>query len=100
MLDRNDKVLSNNKDKKITEQQINEFCETIKGPIERLDFGIIGCDELRLDLLSAIKNKDIGLVEGLLAKLDEIAEKMQCDDLTEIKDLHQRATNIKELNTQ
>ena len=99
MLDRNDKVLSDNKNKKITEQQINEFFDTIQGPIDRLDFGILGCDILRLDLLSAIKNKDIDLVEGLLAKLDEIAEKMQSDDLTEIKDLHQRATNIKELNT-
>ena len=98
MLDRNESVLSDKKNKQKNIQEINEFFDTIKGPIERLDLGIMGCDVLRLDLINAIDNKNIDLVEGLLSKLDEIAEKMESEDLTEIKGLHQRAIKIKELN--
>lgn len=100
MLERNEKLLSDKKNNQKNKQEVDDFCDTVKVQIDRLDLGSLGCDELRLDLINAAQQKNIDLVNKLLEKLDDIAVKMQSDDLTEIKDLYQRSNRMKELNTQ
>lgn len=97
MLERNAKVLSNNKNKKTNDENILKFIETLSIQIDRLDFESLGCYDLKMDLINAIESKNIDLIEKLLSKLDEIATKMESDDLTEIKSLYAKSSQIKRM---
>ena len=65
--------------------------------VDRLDFDSLGCFDLKMDLISAIESKNIDLIEKLLLKLDEIAAKMESDDLTEIKSLYSKSSQLKRM---
>ncbi len=97
MLDRNNMVLANKKSK--SNKELLEYLELLKIQIDRLDIARLGCDGLKMELMMAIDDKDLDLIEKLLSKLDTVATKLASEDLTEIKSIYTKFTNIKRLGT-
>ena len=97
MLDRNNMVLANKKSK--SNKELLEYLELLKIQVDRLDIASLGCDGLKMELMMAIEDKDLDLIEKLLSKLDTVATKLTSEDLTEIKSMYTKFTNIKRLGT-
>lgn len=97
MLDRNNMVLANKKSK--SNKELLEYLELLKIQVDRLDIASLGCEGLKMELMMAIEDKDLDLIEKILSKLDAVATKLASEDLTEIKSMYTKFTNIKRLGT-
>jgi len=97
MLERNKIMLSKNKPKVNTTDEITTFIETLKIQVDRLDFDSLGSNNLKMDLLIAIQNNDFDKIVSLLSKLEEIAAHLESDDYAEINTLFSKAKNLKRL---
>lgn len=97
MLERNKLMLSKNKPKVNTTDEITTFIETLKIQVDRLDFDSLGSNNLKMDLLIAIQNNDFDKIVSLLSKLEEIAAHLESDDYAEINTLFSKAKNLKRL---
>ena len=80
--------------------QIEPFMETLKIQMEKLNFGLIGRQDLKNEISKAINNKDYDLLCEKAKELEVAAAKVNFEDMVYIKAICSKAQQIKRLVNQ
>ena len=93
MLERN-KSFAETKPQEDNKNVVEMLVKDLQIQIEKFDFESLSAFENKLELLSAIENKNYMLIYKTLKKVEEIAKSMESEDVDKIKEMCNCAENI------